>query len=267
MLSMPNDNSPSLRVKENRIICGDSREILPTIQTMSVDLVLTDPPYSINSKSDGQGKLSPWADYMNSAMFYEFWLRECKRILKPTGALWSFLNWRSFPVFAKASCEVRWPMESVLVWDKKWIGPGGPNGLRPSYELVALWAGPEFSIADRSLCDIKRCLWASAKPFHPAEKPVKLLRWLLEISGGQSVLDIFAGSGSVGVACVELGRDFVGIELDSGYAEVARRRIEAAVRQQRLEFGAGASAPLRVQRPTGDLLESLGEHGSDGTDK
>jgi site-specific DNA-methyltransferase (adenine-specific) len=218
------------------IICGDSREELPKIGAMTTDLIVADPPYSINSKSDGQGKLSPWADYMNSAMFYEFWLRECKRVLKPTGALWSFLNWRSFPVFAKASCEVRWPMESVLVWDKGLLGPGGPNGLRPSYELVALWAGPEFSIADRSLCDIKRVPWLSVKPFHPAEKPVKLLRWLLEISGGQSVLDPFCGSGTTGVACAELGRDFVGIELDAGYCEIARQRIEAATRQGKLEL-------------------------------
>ena len=198
---------------------------------MTTDLVVTDPPYSIQSKSDGKGKLSPWPDQVNASMFYAFWLGQCRRIIKSSGAVWSFLSWRTFPIFAKASADLRWPMESVLVWDKGGLGPGGRRGLRPTYELVALWAGPDFVIRNRSLPDIKRCPWMSLKRHHPAEKPVALLRHIIEISGGESVLDPFCGSGSVGVACAELNRSFIGIEMDSSYCRIARARI-AAVRRE-----------------------------------
>lgn len=145
-----------------RIYHGDCREILPELE--SFDLVVTDPPYGINTKSDGNRKLSPWADLCNASLWYELWIGEVRKRLSPRGALWSFLNWRSLVTFQKASCSLRWPIESLLVWDKEWIGPGGTRGLRPSYELVALFPGELFSIDDRGLPDIRREKWSSKKP-------------------------------------------------------------------------------------------------------
>lgn len=151
---------------------GDCLEIMRDIPDDSVDLVLTDPPYMINTKSTGTGKISPWADYCNASFWYAEWMKETRRVLKNTGGLWTFLNWRSFVTFQKAACDIGWPIESVLVWDKCWIGPGGKKGLRPSYELVALFAMPEFQIENRGLYDIQRFRWSSKKPHgHPAENP------------------------------------------------------------------------------------------------
>lgn len=156
---------------------GDCLELMQSIPDGSVDMVLTDPPYMINTKSTGGGKLNPWADYCNAAFWYAEWIRQAKRILRETGCLWSFLNWRSFVTFQKAACDTGWPIESVLVWDKCWIGPGGSKGLRPSYELVALWAMPNFKIENRGLYDIQRFKCSSVKPHgHPAEKPVELVK-------------------------------------------------------------------------------------------
>ena len=203
---------------------GDCREILPNLP--KVDLVLTDPPYGINTRSDGQGKLSPWADLCNAAYWYQAWLGECRHRLRPSGSLWTFLNWRSMVTFQKASCDLAWPIESLLVWDKQWIGPGGTVGLRPSYELVALFAGEGFSIADRGIPDIRPEQWSSYKPNgHPAEKPVKLLRWLAEIAGGDLILDPFMGSGTTLVAAKQLGRKAIGIEIEEKYCEIAAKRL------------------------------------------
>jgi DNA modification methylase len=214
------------------VIQGDCLEVLRTLPDGSVDAVVTDPPYGINTKSDGMGKLNPWADLSNAALWYSAWLRECRRIVKPTGCVWSCMNWRSLPTFQKASCDLGWPIESLLVWHKDWIGPGGSRGLRPSYEMVALWCGEQFSVANRGLPDVQTFKWCGHKPTgHPAEKPTTLLSWLMVASGlqvGSVVLDPFCGSGSTGVAAVTSGCDFVGIELDERWAASSRRRIAEA---------------------------------------
>jgi DNA modification methylase len=216
---------------------GDCIDTLRTLPTASIDCVLADPPYSINTKSDGQGKLNPWADRVNAALWYREWIGECRRVLKPSGCLWSFLNWRSLVTFQKAADDLYWSIESLLVWDKCWIGPGGPKGLRPSYELVALWAGERFSIENRGIPDIARFKWSSLKPSgHPAEKPINLVRWLIEISTkpGAVVYDPFTGSGTTGIACAQTGRDFIGSEIDPNWHEYALGVIRAAQQQPSL---------------------------------
>jgi len=203
---------------------GDCLEILPTLP--KVDLVLTDPPYGVNTKSDGNGKLSPWADLCNSSLWYEMWISGCRKLLTEHGALWTFLNWRSVVTFQKASCALRWPIESMLVWDKQWIGPGS-RGLRPSYELAALFPMPEFVLANRGLPDIRRCQWSSKKPNgHPAEKPVDLVQWIAKESAGGTILDPFVGSGTTLAAARRLGRRAIGIELDERWCEFAAARIQ-----------------------------------------
>lgn len=208
------------------IIHGDCLEVMRGMPSASADCIATDPPYGINTKSDGNGKLNPWADLCNSAFWYREWIGECRRILKPTGCLWSCLNWRSLVTFQKAACDLGWPIESLLVWDKMWIGPGGQRGLRPSYEMVALWCMPEFGLEERGIADVQRFKWSSHKPNgHPAEKPVALMEWLLIKSKAASVFDPFCGSATTGEAAVRLKIPFVGVEIDERYVEIARRRL------------------------------------------
>ena len=75
------------------------------------------------------------------------------------------------------------------------------------------------------------------KAVHPAQKPVALLEYLIRTytNEGETVLDFTMGSGSTGVACVNTNRNFIGIELDNGYFEIARKRIEEAQAQSRIE--------------------------------
>lgn len=208
---------------------GDCLEIIDDLPMVSA--VVTDPPYMINTKSDGNGKLNPWSDYCNGAHWYTAWIRKVREHLKPDGCLWTCMSWRSFVTFQKAACDAGWPIESLLVWDKQRIGPGGLKGLRPSYELVALFAMPEFQIPNRGLPDIQRFKWSSKKPHdHPAEKPEDLMRWLIENSTkeGDTVLDLFMGSGTTGAAAISAGRKFIGIEQDEKWYKVAAKRIEEA---------------------------------------
>lgn len=216
---------------------GDCLQVLPTLAAGSVDAVVTDPPYGINTKSDGNGKLNPWADLCNAAFWYAEWFRQCRRVLGQGGSLWTCLNWRSLVTFQKASCDIGWPIESLLVWDKKWIGPGGSRGLRPSYEMIALMCQPSFSVDDRGLADIQPFPWSSHKPTgHPAEKPESLMSFCVENGSatGGLVIDGFMGSGTTGVACVRTGRRFIGIEIDEKYFTIAVKRIREAMEQTAL---------------------------------
>ena len=220
----PDDVKPFYTDGKRYIFHGDCRDLLPKMR--QVGAVVTDPPYGINTKSDGSGKLNPWADYCNAAMFYQWWIGECRRAIVANGCLWTCLNWRSIVTFQKAACDVAWPIESMLVWDKCWIGPGGPKGLRPSYELVALFPGIEFSIADRGLPDVQRFKWSSKKPHHPAEKPVQLMKWLIEtVPNDGAILDPFMGSGTTLRAAKDLDRAAIGIEVDERHCETAAERL------------------------------------------
>lgn len=212
---------------------GDCREVFPTLP--SVDLVVTDPPYvfGIASTAD-EGKAGGWGDLMNSAQFYAVLLREFRRLLaNRSGAAWVFNSWRSFPVLARAAYEAQWGIESLMVWDKCWIGPGGPRGLRPSYELIALFATDGFSIGNRGIPDIARAKWDPSKRHwgHSAEKPAALCEMLIRESGGEVVLDPFMGSGTTLRAAKDLGGRAIGIEIEERYCEIAAQRLSQEVMQ------------------------------------
>lgn len=115
---------------------GDAMEILPTIERGSVTAVVTDPPYVIGAVSAGNmaSKSGGWADMMNSSGWFRDWYREVGRVLHRRGSFWTFCNWRSLPVVMRAAMDADLAVTSMLVWDKEWIGPGGKQGLRPSYE-------------------------------------------------------------------------------------------------------------------------------------
>jgi DNA modification methylase len=74
--------------------------------------------------------------------------------------------------------------------------------------------------------------------YHPTQKPLALMLWVLEnyTNEGNTIFDPFMGSGTTGVACVQTGRNFIGCEIDPGYFEIAKKRIEAAQLQIRMEI-------------------------------
>lgn len=213
---------------------GDCLDIMKSFKTNSIDAIITDPPYGLNTKSASRGanKINPWADLVNSAFWYSAWMKESFRLIH-NGPFWCFLNWRSFVTFQKAILDAGESIESLLVWDKQWIGPGGPIGLRPSYELVLLARSGEWALKNRGLPDIWQSQWSSKKPTgHPAEKPVSLIKRMILESNCDVILDPFMGSGTTGVACAELGRKFIGIEIDKDYYSMAEKRIGTAYSQK-----------------------------------
>lgn len=210
---------------------GDALEILPSIAAGSAVAVVTDPPYVIGAVSAGNmaSKSGGWGDMMNSALWFTAWYRQAARVLKHRGSFWTFGNWRTLPVIMRAAVDAELPVTSVAVWDKQWIGPGGSQGLRPAYELIALLARPGFSVPDRGVPDIWRHQWSSHKPSgHPAEKPEPLVRRILtvaDVKPGEVVVDPFLGSGTTAVAARMVGARCIGIESEERWCEDAVRRL------------------------------------------
>ena len=214
---------------------GDAMEILPTLRAGSVDAVITDPPYIIGAVSAGNmaSKSGGWQDMMNSAMWFAAWYREVNRILRSSGVFWTFCNWRSLPVVMRAALDAQLPITSCAVWDKQWIGPGGPQGLRPSYEMIALMCQQAFTVPDRGVADVIQSKVGSYKESgHPAEKPLKLLSRLIEISALPAdalIVDPFLGSGTTLRAAKDARRRAIGIEAEERYCEIAAKRMAQEV--------------------------------------
>lgn len=235
---------PKYEYKGGVVYQGDCLEIMPLIKSQSIDLILTDPPYGINFCSSWTNrketlqndKLSDWQE-MLPPMFQEF-----KRVLTDTGCCCCCCcgGGGKTPVTAILTLEAikHFKLIQTLVW-KKFIGLGWRY--RPSYENIVILSKDEknYNFYDVS----KKCSnvieginqdipqYNGNKPGqhddHPTQKPVTLMKHLLNIHSlkGHTVIDPFMGSGTTGMACKELGRNFIGIEINEKYFRTAERRI------------------------------------------
>lgn len=215
-----------------RVDDGDCREVMARMEPESVTAIVTDPPYMIGAVSVGnsKAKAGQWEDMLNSGYWFAAWIAEGKRVLRRDGFLFCFGNWRSIPTLIHAASIAKFQVTSCMVWDKEWIGPAAVNQFRPRYEVILVFAREDAEIKDRSAPDIIQCKWLSAhmrETEHPAEKPVELIRRLIQHAApnGGIILDPFAGSGTTGCAAVLENCDFIGIELNPEYARIARARI------------------------------------------
>jgi site-specific DNA-methyltransferase (adenine-specific) len=218
-----------------RAINDDCLNVLPGLERRSADLVLTDPPYMIGAKSVGNAKAKSgvWADMENAAYWFSAWLAEAKAILKETGFILVFTNWRSLPMLSLAFARADWPISDVIVWDKLWIGTGSPMQLRNRHELIVMAGNPEARIRDRGQPNVMAEKWMASHngKHHPAEKPVPLLKKLVDIClDGEPglVVDLFMGSGSTGVAAAQAGAGFLGIEREPDVFLTAQARLKEA---------------------------------------
>jgi len=214
----------------NQIICGDCLEIMKNIPDKSIDLVLTDPPYFLPAKHYETRKTfsRSFSDLVLVESFFSLVFNEIDRILKPDGMFYIFCDGQSYPLFYYYGYFIT-KTTRPLIWDKK----VSFNGYywRHQHELILFGVRPEKHKIPTGKGDIIRF---SAVPIeerkHPAEKPIELIKELLSISKENDlILDPFLGSGTTAVACKELGRRFIGIEISEKYCEIARKRLSQGV--------------------------------------
>lgn len=181
-----------------RLICGDCREILPTLGRF--DLALTDPPYGIGISSNPvrqKHAKSDWDDAPPDETTFDI-IRGCSE----HQIIWGG-NYFGLPA-----------SQQFLIWDKK----------QPENFSLAMCEMAWSSV--KKPAKMWRQSVLSYDKVHPTQKPVPLMEWCLDQMGSAAtVIDPFMGSGTTGIACTRRARSFVGIEIDGGYFDIACRRI------------------------------------------
>lgn len=202
-----------------RLLLGDCLEILPLIG--KVDAVVSDCPYGINYQS-GHATDALWGKRRAIA-------HDKTTAARDTVALWS--AGRPCLLFGTWRAQRPDGTRQVLIWDK-----GGALGMgaldipwKPDHEEIYVLGKGYIGTRDSGsvLCHPPVQSMAKNGRLHPTEKPVNLMVDLVRKVPGV-VLDPFMGSGTTGVACVKLGRKFIGIEIDEGYFDIACKRIQDA---------------------------------------
>lgn len=229
----------AMTLELNRVYCGDCLDMMREMEAMSIDTIITDPPFFLpaehyQSRKDWGGRR--YSDTSVLKVFWETVLHEAKRVLRSTGHLFVFCNCDSYPVFYMPMFD-NFHKTKSLVWDKTRVGLG--HIFRHQHELI-IWGRHLDSvfIDDHKLRSdvLKFPATLSSDRDHPVEKPEALLMELIEpttpING--VVLDPFAGSGTTLTAAKKTGRQFIGFELDPEWHKVAERKVSAANTQARL---------------------------------
>lgn len=226
---------------------GDCLDILPTLE--KVDAVITDPPFSSGARTDagksvrgamvrGAKWQADWFSHDNMATHGFLTLMRLlgRAIIEQSNvgarSHW-FIDWRMYPNLYGALESCGWVVKNLVVWDKKHFGMG--TNYRNQHELILYAEKGDTEFPTHSTGNVIQFPRVDNKN-HPTEKPVGLIEKILEASTSDAdlILDPFMGSGTTGVACVNLGRKFIGIEIEEKYFNIACERIRAAQAQLRL---------------------------------
>lgn len=227
-----------------QLICGDCLEVLKTLPAGSVDAVVTDPPYGLDpaqpsTRTDASGTYTASPTFEGDK-FDCSWLPEVSRILRPGGWCLAFVDNKRITILWEAGAAAGLRPRQTVIWRKTNAPPTFMKWWQSSYEsmvafssgVVRVWNGGG---ACPNVIDHPNTSFTKTQGFrfHPTQKPVGLMVRLAEFvsSPGMTILDPFMGSGTTGVACVQTGRSFIGIEIEPRYFEIAQRRIAEAQQQ------------------------------------
>lgn len=216
---------------------GDCIELLDSVPDNSIDMVLTDPPYNISkeNKFHTMGRrgidFGEWDKGFDLFSYIEPLFRVCRN-----GAnVVVFNDWKNIGDIAKYAESIGFEIKDMIRWRKS--NPMPRNRDRRfvvDYETAVWLVKPGgrwvFNRISKSYDRPEYCGPAPSgkeKVNHPTQKPVWLMEGLIDnlSNKGDVVLDIFMGSGSTGVACMNKERNFIGFEMDGGYFKIARERM------------------------------------------
>ena len=252
---------------------GDCIEILNKAAPESVDMIFADPPYMLSNGgitchagkvvSVNKGKWDESKGIEEDFKFHQSWINACKRVLKPNGTIWisgtyhsiyacgfalqtsgfKILNdicWFKPNASPNMSCRYFTASHETLLWAKK------DNNAKHTFNYEVMkngsWAEDFIKKPDKQM----RSVWAigTPKPFekvfgkHPTQKPLELLRRIILASTniGDLILDPFTGSSTTGIMALELGRKFIGIDLEKEYLNLSIKRFEQLFSNKELKW-------------------------------
>jgi site-specific DNA-methyltransferase (adenine-specific) len=245
LLTYPNDFL-------NKIVCGDSIEVMKQMPDQSVDLVITSPPYNLNIRKtyaktakNFKGKWNnsklqlagydAHSDNMPEDKYIEWQqniLKECFRLIKDDGAIYYNHKWRVQKGLYQQRLEIieGLPLRQIIIWKKA----GGINFNEgyylPTYEIIYLIAKPNFKIANKSYKygDVWEIPQQKGS-WHPAPFPLEIPKRCIESTNGNTILDPFMGSGTVAEAAIKANKNYIGIDISQEYCLEADKRLQSII--------------------------------------
>lgn len=224
---------------------GDCLEIMKEMPDQSIDCIITDPPYNI--------KQAKWDNEFPIGLA----IGQCARLIKPNGNIILFQGWSNVinTIWLIEHSRTNWILQDWIIYDRikgrggkkhlvstrediLWYSNGKgytfkkiPSTIKKKTSGLGLKNGCEFRALSNVWTDISPIVpWSKERVKHPTQKPVQLMERCIQLwsNEGDTILDFTMGSGSTGVACKNLNRNFIGIELDEHYFNIAKERINLA---------------------------------------
>lgn len=275
----------------DRVIRGECLAELKKLPTASVDLVFADPPYNLqldrellrpNNQSRVAGVDDDWdkfADFAEYDRFTRAWLTECRRVLKPDGAIWLIGSYHNVFRMGTALQDLDYWILNDVVWRKVNPMPNFRGRRFTNAHETLIWASRDrksrYTFNYESLKALNddlqmRSDWLfpicsgperlkddGGRKAHPTQKPEALLHRLLlaTTNPGDVVLDPFFGTGTTGAVAKRLGRRFIGIERDPDYVVAAEERIGKVTAHSESALSTQPSKRAEPRVPFGTIIE------------
>ncbi len=213
----------------------DCLEVFKNIEDESIDLICTDPPYkkvqggctnhAVKLKGALREEMAKGTFFKHNEIKFENWIPEVYRVLKNDTHCYIFSDDRNLNDILTIGKKVGFKLLNILTWKKTKHCPNRYY-LKNSEFIVMFRKGRAKNINNMGTFQVLEFSNVEKK-VHPSEKPLDLLETLISNSSniGDIVLDPFMGSGTTGVTCEKLNRNFIGIELEEKYFNIAKERI------------------------------------------
>ncbi|MBY4894455.1 site-specific DNA-methyltransferase [Rhodobacteraceae bacterium N5(2021)] len=274
----------------NTILAGDCIEVMNGLPEASVDLIFADPPYNLQLKGDLHRPNNSLVDAVDNDWdqfdsfkaydaFTRAWLAAAKRLLKPGGAIWVIGSYHNiFRVGAELQTQGYWILNDV-VWRKSNPMPNFRGKRFTNAHETMIWAskdeGSKYTFNYEALKELNegiqmRSDWVlpicnggerlkddKGDKAHPTQKPESLLHRVLvgSTNPGDVVLDPFFGTGTTGAVAKALGREYIGIEREAAYREVAERRLARVRKFDKSAIAVTTPKRAEPRVPFGQLVE------------
>lgn len=213
----------------------DNMDLMRRLENNSIDLLLTDPPFGMDFQSNYRKVKHQKIENDNNLNWFPEWIKEIKRVMKEDAHLYIFCSWHKVEVF-KSEIEKYFNVKNILIWEKNNTGMGDLTGdFAPKYEMIIFCSNGTKKLKgnrDSNIIKAKK----TGNEFHPTQKPVNLMEYLIEKSTNKYdlVMDCFNGSGSTAIGCYNTDRKFIGCELNKEFYDASMKRINNHMSQTKL---------------------------------